>query len=255
LGTEGNVNGIHNWTYNWIVNWGDGTEANYAAAETALNTGSITKTYAAPGQYQIAIRPNGAMTMGWMNAFGVFGGGAGNNTPRQLAFRSIDTPLTNNMRSIGNATAGNRLFDRMFWLLPNMIGIPENLFSAVRTTGRTDFTQMFIATFAASMVNSPTATIPVGLLDFLDMSSAMLCVDMFQNMFQSAFRWSTEATVPVGLFSKVNTSRCTTFGSYPFGGTLSISTYRTATFVANGEVVDVQAFGAPNYATKNISRP
>jgi hypothetical protein len=310
-----------NWAFSWYVNWGDGGATQTATGTSSQSSPGISHNYAAPGQYQITIRPTGAAASGWMNAYGAFEQLAAWSTSTERIL-SFDTPLTNLMRISGAAFR----FSRMFWHSPNLVGLPENLFwnistagvqncslmfqssfnssvqnsttatipdrlfdfSGLNTSGCTDVSQMFQNSFAWSFKDSVMATIPAGLFDRVSIQGASIAHGIFrgafnnamaassvatipsglfdfldtrqktglQYMFESAFnnfaKSSAAATIPANLFASINTSSATNTTDM-YRGTFLNYGVRTATFVANGAVVDTQEFAAP-YATKNTSR-
>ena len=287
---SGQPNNNANHPHNWVINWGDGTPDQTSSDTGASNGFGISHNYAAPGQYQITIRPNGAATAGWMNAFG-FGNytdhtGANVTANRQM-FQSVDVPFTDLMKTKGST----HRFAYMFLETVNSIGIPANLFTNVSTTGDTNLSYMFHYTFRSFAVNSTVATIPSGLFDGLDTSSSANFSYMFYGTFrnfatnstaytipsglfdgidtssgttlnrmfyetftsQGSFPISTVATVPPDLFSHISTASATS-ASYMFNTTFSGYGMRTANFSVNGAIVPslTQSFSAP-YVTKNIS--
>ena len=183
--------------YDWIIDWGDNTGDQIYSGSSSTG---ISYTYATAGPYQITIRPNGTATAGWMDAFG---------SPFRVdyMFLSIDTPLTNLMRTQGAASR----FAFMFYGDRNAIGIPDNLFSNIVTTSDTDFTSMFAQTFYNYAYNSTTATIPAGLFSSIDTSSGTNFRSMFSGTFANYAYNSATATIPAGLFSSIDTSSGTVF--------------------------------------------
>ena len=287
---SGQPNKNSNQPHDWIINWGDGGADQISSGTGASNSSGISYTYAVPGQYQITIRPNGAATTGWMNAFGfadyINQSGANVATNRQM-FRSIDTPFTNLMKTKGSTYR----FAFMFLETVNSIGIPANLFANISTTGDNNLSDMFYYTFRNFATNSTVATIPSGLFDSLDTSSGTNFSYMFCGTFRSFATNSTAYTIPSGLFDGIDTSSGTdlnrmfyeTFvfqgaspvstvatippdlfnhistasavsASYMFNTTFSSYGIRTASFSVDGGIVPslTQSFSAP-YATKNIS--
>ncbi|MCL2173952.1 InlB B-repeat-containing protein [Candidatus Saccharibacteria bacterium] len=231
---SGIVGGSSN-TYSWLVDWGDGS-----AVQSVVSSGTSHDyaTTGGAGQYQITIRPNGAATMGWMNAFGFSSGpssSSGANTDaNKYMFRSIDTPFTNLMKTEGAIYR----FANVFYNTRNATGIPDNLFANISTTGTTNFSYMFLNTFAGLGRNSTTVTIPTDLFDFLDTSSGTNFSGMFSGTFSSAgsgslcnntFGYaSTIASIPVGLFDPIDTRNGTDFSNM-FDSTFSCYAYRSTT--------------------------
>ena len=286
--TSGYVNGYGvNNPYNWIVNWGDGTADQTASGTSSSSSAGISHTYATPGQYQITIRPSGAATSGWMNAFGFgssYSGGA-NTDANKYMFYSIDTPFTNFMRSQGSISRFADMFDSAV----NAIGIPDNLFANISTAGDDNFSSMFSWTFYGFAQNSTTATIPAGLFDSIDTSQGTNFDWMFDLTFHDFATNSTVATIPAGLFDSIDTRQgtsfiCTfnsTFNRYAMNSTVAtvppdlfgsiyasqgamvvmmfndiFSGYatRTASFSVNGSIVPslTQSFLGP-YSVKNLT--
>ena len=208
-------------SYNWIIDWGDGTPMQTASG-TGSSNGNISHTYANAGQYQIAIRPNGTATSGWLNAFMVVYNYYNNSSSSYTMFLSIDTPLTNLMRTQG---ASNR-FASMFYGAVNAVGIPDDLFAHISTAGDTDFSGMFSGTFSNFASHSTTATIPAGLFNSLDTSSGTDFDNMFSGTFSGFASNSTTATIPAGLFDSLDTSNGTDFGNM-FNGAFGSFAYNS----------------------------
>jgi hypothetical protein len=240
---NGNIN------YAWLINWGDGTAVQTAAGASAsgCNCG-VSHTYAAPGQYQITIRPSGTAAIGWMRAFGVH-----YPTSTQIVntmLLSIDTVLTQMMFS--HATAA-WWFSYRFAAAPNAIGIPQNLFASISTAGLAVFDGMFSHTFVTYGTNCTDCTIPPGLFDGINTTSGTSFIHMFESTFVGYANASQVATIPAGLFDSLDTSRGTALANM-FNETFMKYGVRTATFKVDGATVGTQEFAVP-YSTKNISRP
>ncbi|MCL2038062.1 hypothetical protein FWG95_03625, partial [Candidatus Saccharibacteria bacterium] len=210
--------------YNWIVNWGDGIgDQNYSGSSNYIG-GGINYTYANPGQYQITIRPAATAAMNWMGGFGFYSSDStGSNAPtNRQQILSIDTPFTNLMRTKGAASR----FASVFSGAVNAVGIPDNLFANISTTGDTNFANMFDYAFSDFAYNSTTATIPAGLFDSIDTSSGTNISYMFRNTFQRSAYNSTVATIPAGLFDFFDTSLATSI-TYLFYNTFSYYAYNS----------------------------
>ena len=188
--------------YNWSVNWGDGTVETLSGTTTEESGYGVPHTYPAPGEYQISITSYHPESPGWMDAFGFDAGLSGASAASNAhMFKSIDTPLTDMMRS---DTRGGR-FAYMFYNTRNAVEIPQNLFIYIDTSQTTDFTRMFFNTFRDFAFNSTTATIPGGLFDPIDTTNADITFQMFQNTF-NYFGWnSTVGDIPYSLFQNINT--------------------------------------------------
>jgi hypothetical protein len=249
LPTSGFVNGASNWDFAWTINWGDGVEMDLAGMSD-IASGGIAYGYSAPGQYQITIHPTGAAAEGWLNAFGYDTGNSigANEDNRKAQFLSIDTPLTN----LGRTQSLPFRFANMFVGARNAVGIPENLFANISTTGVTDCKWMFRATFHYFASNSVVATIPPRLFDAVDSSSCVYLSNMFGVTFDHFASNSAEGTIPATLLGALDISHGEDFESM-FDRTFKDYANRTATFKVGGATVGTQSFAAP-YATKNISR-
>jgi hypothetical protein len=221
--TQGRAgNGSVGKTYSWIINWGDGSSAQTVngTQNPTFNFTGIPHTYATPGQYQITIRPSGTAAMGWFNSFGFFTSLASQDPrdPNAVKFLSIDTPLTNNMRSASGQTATvNHRFSQMFFSARNAIGIPSNLFANISTTGATNFIYYLHMVFHDFAVDSQDAVIPPGLLNFIDTSTVTNFDSSFYLLFNNFASKNTSATIPPGLLSKVDTRRGTDFRQMFYG--------------------------------------
>jgi IS1 family transposase len=222
--TSGQVNGASDHPYGWIIDWGDGGAQQTVSGASSNNSDGISHTYPSPGEYQITI--SGLATDGWMDAFGFFlDTGAANTQANKNMFKSIDSPLTDLMRS---SNASYR-FAYMFFYAHNATGIPANLFSLVSTAGITDLSSMFRGTFSDFARNSTTATIPAGLFGSIDTSSATNLMGMFSNTFSFCAYNSVAGTIPAGLFGSIDTSSATnltsmfssTFSYYAFSSTVA----------------------------------
>gem|GEM_PF-1757090 len=231
--TSGVVGNTSN-AYSWIVNWGDGNTQNVSGTSsntTAPGVNGISHTYAAAGPYQITIRPNGAATTGWFNAFGFSNNTTGANADaNKYMFRSIDTPFTNLMR----AQSSTYRFAYVFQGAVNGTGIPDNLFANVSTAGVTDFTYMFSSTFGYFAQNSTTAAIPASLFSSFDTSSGLNFNGMFYNTFILCAQNSTAATIPAGLLDSINTSSGTNFYNMFRGTFNSYAQYSTVGTIPEG---------------------
>jgi len=207
---SGYVNGTFTHPYNWIVNCGDGSSDQLFSGTGSSYDNGINCNYSTPGQYQITIRPNDAASPGWLDAFGFYGAptGAGASAIANTdMFYSIDTPLPN----LGRTKGATYRFAYMFWSAQNAIGIPDNLFSNIVTTGDISFSNMFYQTFyrfAWFNKNPAGAIIPAGLFDALDTSSGTDFSGMFNQTFNSyAYNTTLSANViPAGLFDFIDTS-------------------------------------------------
>jgi hypothetical protein len=216
--------------YDWIIDWGDSSVAEIVSGVSGItNTTSdgIIHDYAATngaGEYQITIRPNGTATTGWFNAFGFYNNTFGANIDtNKYIFRSIDTPLTDLMRTKGAIYR----FVCIFYGTRNGLGIPTGLFDNITTTGDINLSYMFYQTFYQYAYNSTTATIPAGLFDSIDTSKATNLSDMFYATFSYyAFYNSTTATIPAGLFDSIDTSNATNL-SYMFYATFNLYAYNS----------------------------
>jgi hypothetical protein len=197
-GTVGTVFSQH--VYDWIVNCGGG-QADQVISGSTKDSG-IPCSYPEPGEYQITIKPNGTGSMGWMNAFGFQFYDKATN----LKVKSIDTPLTNNMRTHG----AERRFAYMFTELKNATSLPEELFSYIETSTY-NFTRMFEATFLMFGYNSTAITIPAGLFAALDTSKGTHFDRMFFKTFGYFGTHSLVASIPEGLFDSINTERGVVF--------------------------------------------
>jgi len=231
--TSGWVNVAPN-PYNWIIDWGDGNTQNSSGTSHTTNApgvNGISHTYATAGSYQIAIRPNGAAATGWFNAFGFWTNTNGANADaNKYMFRSIDTPFTNLMRSQNSTYRFGYTFNGTV----NCIGIPDNIFTNISTTGVTDFTYMFAYTFSYLANNSTAATIPAGLFSSIDTSSGTIFNGTFYNTFMLYAQNSTVGNIPAGLFSSINTSNGTNFYNM-FRGTFGwFAQYSTAGTIPEG---------------------
>lgn len=220
--TSGFVGGASAHSYNWIVNWGDtsnlssvgcapvlaspGPGQQYACGTSATTSAGISHNYATAGQYQITIQPSATAANGWMNAFGFYSGAVGANVlTNKYMFRSIDSPLTNLMRTAG---ATNR-FAYMFHSCFNGVGITSGFFANISTTGATNTSNMFNNTFYGFAYYSTTGIIPSGLFDSIDTAASTNTSGMFANTFSSYANYSTTGTIPAGLFSTISTSAAT----------------------------------------------
>jgi hypothetical protein len=205
---SGRVNNTNN-TADWIINWGDGTTDTPGSITGSTTHVGITHDYASTsgaGQYQITIRPNGAATTGWFDAFGFYYSANGNNGHK---FYSIDTPLTDLMRTKGSTYR----FAYVFYGTRNAQEIPANLFANISTTGDTNFNYMFEHTFDSYASNSTTGTIPIGLFDSINTSQGEDFSSMFGYTFSYYAQSSTTATIPPGLFDSIDTSQGINFRS------------------------------------------
>ena len=220
------VNGASAKTYNWIINWGDNTGDQTASGSSSTSSAGISHTYTTARDYQITIRPAvSPATAGWMNAFGFYNDTSGANADvNKYMFYSIDTPLTNLMRTQGATSR----FAYMFYGARNAIGIPDNLFANISTTGDTTFGGMFSQTFANFAYNSTTATIPAGLFDSIKTDQGTDFSGMFGSAFFCFAYNSTTATIPSGLFDSINTSQGTDF-SYMFEYVFGYFAYNSTT--------------------------
>jgi len=232
--TSGYVNAAVSHPYTWIINCGDGTPdravsgTSHTSNAPGVNgifcdygpTGSNT----GPGEYQITIKSVGAGTPGWMNGFGFYGTSGASTQANKNLFKSIDTPLTNNMRTPGSSY---RFYD-MFFGARNAAQIPADLFSKISTNGSTNMSNMFSSTFMDYAYNSTTATIPFGLFGSIDTSSATNLSSMLSITFARCAHSSTIGTIPNNLLSFVDTSSATnlaalfdrTFGEYAYANKL-----------------------------------
>lgn len=215
--------------YNWLINWGDGTSVETATGTGTSNstTSGISHNYATAGVYQITIRPNTASpAAGWMAAFG-FSYNTCTSTVNNNAnlFYSIDTPFTHLMYS----QSGTFRFSGIFCGARNGIGIPNDLFSQVSTTGTTNFTSMFHFTFGYYAYNTTTATIPAGLFSNLTTTSGTNFTSMFNGTFYYCARNSTVGELPSDLFGSVNTASGTNFTSM-FNATFQAHAYNSTNF-------------------------
>ncbi|MCL2869275.1 InlB B-repeat-containing protein [Candidatus Saccharibacteria bacterium] len=185
-------------TYSWTIDWGDNsapqtcsgssstTSTNLACGTNATTaTGGISHTYITPGEYQITVRPSATATIGWFNAFGFYNDTADDNVQaNQNMFKSIDTPLTNLMRTQGSTYR----FAYMFYGVRNATEIPANLFDNIDTTSDTDFSSMFYNTFNYYASSSITGTIPADLFDNLNTTNGTNFSSMFYNTFSNYAR-------------------------------------------------------------------
>jgi hypothetical protein len=142
--TSGYVGGASNHAYDWVIDWGDGSAPEEVSGTSAEGSAGISHTYAAAGEYQISIEPNDDASMGWMDAFGFLNNIYGANVQaNKNMFKSIDSPLTNKMRS-ENST---HKFAYMFYSSRNAVGIPAGLFDAIDTSSAVNLGAMFAGTF------------------------------------------------------------------------------------------------------------
>ncbi len=211
-------------TFNWLIDWGDGTPSEIFT-EAILDTDYVAHDFAAPGEYQITIKPNGIATDGWLNAWG------DDDYGDMWAIKTIDSPLTNLMRSSNSSYR----FAKMFQSAHNATSIPENLFDFVEVNNSTNLSSMFSYTFQGFGHNSTTITIPSGLFDSINTSNATSLESMFESTFMGFGRNSSHATIPDDLFTSIDTSNAanmslmfsSTFSSFgPYGteaGTTNIN--------------------------------
>jgi hypothetical protein len=200
-----------NHSYNWIIDWGDGVTqpisdiSGYASGQAGYS--GISHTYPAPERYQITIRPNGSATNGWFNAFGFAADGTtgANQSTNKLKVYSLDTPLSNLMRTQNSV----RRFASLFFGVRNALGIPTNLLANISTASTADLSFLFTSTFRNFAANSTTAIIPSGLFDSLNTAGGSNFEYAFQSTFFEAATNSAAATIPDGLFSKVDTTNAT----------------------------------------------
>jgi len=194
-----------NHPYNWILNCGDGTPDRVVSGTGSSTNTGVACNYATPGMYRITIKSNGAAAMGWMNAFGFsynnnFSGA--HDTDNRNLIKTIDTPLTNNMRTKGSTWR----FAFMFEHAQNATGIPADLFSNIDTSGNADLSYMFLSTFFGYAHNSTTATIPSGLFNSINTNGSTDMSYMFYNTFRSYASNSSTGAIPSGIFNSINTS-------------------------------------------------
>jgi hypothetical protein len=220
---SGGVGGGSN-SYDWIINWGD-HNVDYWSGTSSPTDASVWHGYTVPGQYQIAIRPYGIATSGWLDAFSfAYGASVGANAnANRCLFYSIDTPLTNMMRS---HDVGHQ-FAQMFYGAKNALGIPTGLFDNITTNYDSDMSYMFYNTFMDFAYNSTTATIPDGLFDFIDTRSILDATDMFGSTFNHYAYNSTVATIPEGLFDIFDATQHPTDMQSMFGGTFAYYAYHS----------------------------
>ncbi len=209
--TSGYVGGTDSHSYDWLVDCGNGAgEQNYTGTSSASGNG-IACNYATPGEYQISIKSNGAATTGWMDAFGFYSNTSGNanKNTNKLLFKSIDTSFPKNARTLDSGST----FAYTFYGARNATTIPAGLFGSIDTSGATDLSSMFSATFSSYASNSTSGTIPAGLFGSIDTSGATNLSDMFNTTFSYYARNSTSGTIPTGLFDSIDTSGATDLSS------------------------------------------
>jgi len=214
--------------YDWIINWGDGSALQAAAGISSVYDEGIMHDYATPGEYQITISSNGEATAGWLDAFGFYfdpwNGTVTNTLDNKLMFKSIDSQLTNLMRTLGGGS-----YAYMFYEARNAVEIPANLFALIDFTGVDDMTCMFYGTFGFYAYNSTAATIPSGLFDSMSSAAPNNTEGLFDLTFNYYAYNSTAATIPSDLFALVDTSLVThmpqmfycTFNYYAFNSTVA----------------------------------
>jgi glutathionyl-hydroquinone reductase len=215
--TGGGVGDVSH-AYNWIIDWGDGSPLQPVSG-TSSDSSGINHDYNIANEYQITIKSNGIATMGWMNAFGFNLGSSGANIQtNKNMFKSIDSSITDNMRS---ATSTYR-FAHIFYGARNALTIPAGMFDSIDTTSTDNLSNMFYRTFAYYAYNSTTATIPTGLFDYINTSNATNLSKMFDGTFFYYANDSTAGDIPTGLFDSINTANAinltgmfsNTFSSY-----------------------------------------
>jgi hypothetical protein len=139
-------------SYNWVIDWGDGT------TQTASGTGSVSKNIVhyysdeKSGHY-ITIKPNGAETQGWFNAFG-----ASPSTSEAIMgkIKRLFSPITPLMRTM-NDYAYYYMFHRA-----GITSIPSGFLPA---------TTLAPACYANMFYNSKLAAIPSDLLPATTLAS------------------------------------------------------------------------------------
>ena len=279
--TSGYVDAVFSHAYSWYINCGGpGHTDQLVGGAGANDSNGILCSYPAAGEYQITISSGGNPTMGWMNAFGFSIGSSGNaNTQaNKNMFKSIDSSLTNYMRTAGGthrfarmfhgarnaATIPAGLFDkidtssatnlsnmfnntfRIFAYNSTTATIPVGLFDKINTSGATDLNNMFYSTFSAFASNSPTATIPAGLFDTIDISGAINLRYMFHGTFEYFAYNSPTATIPAGLFDTINTGYAVEF-MYMFCSTFNSFAYNSPTATIPAGLFDkIDTSGATN---------
>ena len=204
--TSGYVGGASNHSYDWIIDWGDGSPGQMVSGTSSTSSAGITHDYVSTGgagEYQIVIKSNGPAYDGWMDAFGFYSNTSGANVQtNKNMFKSIDTPISELMRTKGSAYR----FGRMFYGARNAVGIPEEVFAGISSTGDSDVSAMFRGIFEDYGYNSTTATIPAGLFASIDTTGATDVSEMFRSTFSGYAYYSTSATIPAGLFASIDTS-------------------------------------------------
>ena len=216
-------------TYSWIIDWGDGTPEQTVSGSSTPTSAGIGHDYAStggPGEYQITIYSNGIAYNGWMDAFGFSNGVSGASIQsNKNMFKSIDSPITNDMRTSGISAR----YANMFYGARNAVGIPSGLFDAVYTTDSVaTMSSMFNSTFYGYAYNSTTASIPAGLFSSIDTSTTYDTQNMFLGTFGQFAYNSTAGTIPDDLFSSLDTSNValmnnmfnSTFYTYGYGSTV-----------------------------------
>jgi len=222
--TSGYFNGVTSHAYDWVIDWGDGTSEIQTGSSSTYSAG-IAHTYSAAGPYQISIRPNGAASAGWFDAFGFLSNGdsGASAASNRYMFYSINTPFTNLMRT---NTAGR--FSNIFYGAVNGVGIPTGLFANIDLGGSASTLGMFDSTFRDYAGNSTSASIPAGLFSSINTSGVTNMAAMFSLTFWNYASNSASATIPSGLFSSIDTSSATstsamfrgTFLGYAYNSTV-----------------------------------
>jgi glutathionyl-hydroquinone reductase len=206
--TSGNVNNTGN-SYNWIIDWGDQSTEQTVSGTSSRWSDGIPHDYASSGgakQYQITVRPNNPTDVGWFNAFGLY---SDNTSSNMAKFRSIDTPLTDNMRTAGATFR----FAFMFNGAVNGLGIPTGLFAKLSVAGASDMSSLFWRTFFRFAENATDAIIPTDLFAFVDTSNATNLSAIFYGTFESYATNSTASVIPANLFNSIKTGKATNMES------------------------------------------
>lgn len=124
-------------------------------------------------------------------------------------FRSGDvtkSSMSNRFTAIGKSCGYNiNPADKDY----NVMSVLKVLIDKLDTSGIKDFTGAFGSTFR----DSNSETIPAGLFDALDTSSATNLASMFNNTFFQACTKSTTGTIPAHLFDSITTSTATSVSS------------------------------------------
>jgi hypothetical protein len=159
-----NGNDYSNQSYNWIINWGDSVIETKSGASSIYST--IPHTYSdGKNTHTIKISPNGSITQGWFNAFG---SSANQNVANLAKIKSINSVITNKMRTINDYS-----HRYMFYNCTGLTSIPSNLLPAT-----TIFNHCYNSIFCNC---TGLTTLPSGLLPATTLTGIVCYASMFRN--------------------------------------------------------------------------